>query len=73
MGITARHNPYFCHYEPPKYAANSSYGIKFRRDPLKTFTCYLSELGTLYVLVDKSSRLFPDAAKLHIRSVFGNL
>ena len=71
MRITPRQNPHF-YLGLPKDAL--SYGSKFHTDSLKDFGLGLGkEASTIYVLVDKSCRLFLDAAKPHIPRIFGNL
>jgi hypothetical protein len=49
----------------------ASYGSKFHKDPLRDFA-YL-RADTIYVLLDKSCRLFLHTAKPHIPRIFGNL
>ena len=65
--ITARQNPHF-YLELSKDVA--SYGGEFYKNSLKDFGHGLEKGGTIYILIDKSCRLFLDAAKPRI---FGNL
>ena len=66
-----KQNPHF-YLELPNDAA--SYGSKFHKDPLKDFTyVYYHGLRTIYVLSDKSCRLYLDAAKPHEPRIFSNL
>jgi hypothetical protein len=65
--ITPEHNPHF-YLQLPKDPA--SYDGKFRKEPLKDFAHGLRQGDTIYVLLDKSCRLFLDA---NIPRVFGNL
>ena len=68
--ITPKQNPHF-YLDLPKDAA--SYNHNFHWDSLQDFGLSLGkEASTIYVLVDKSCRLFLDAAKPHTR-IFGNL
>ncbi|KAH9169948.1 hypothetical protein EDB89DRAFT_1364494 [Lactarius sanguifluus] len=64
---TSRQNPHF-YLHLSKDAA--SFHSEFHKDPLKDFAHGLSTGDTIYVLPDKSCRLFFDAAKPHI---YGNL
>jgi hypothetical protein len=69
--ITARQNPHF-YLELSKDATR--YGNKFHTNSLQDeFGRGLQKGDTIYVLVDKSCRLFLDAAKPHIPRIFGNL
>ncbi|KAN0132168.1 hypothetical protein V8E53_009934 [Lactarius tabidus] len=68
--ITLKQNPHF-YLQLPLDAA--SYDNKFKKDPLKDFTHSLKKKDTIYVLLDKSCRLFLDAARPHIPRIFGNL
>ena len=70
MRISARQNPHF-YLELPDDA--SSYGSNFHLESLKDFSSGLENGTTIYVLIDKSSRLFLDAAEPHIPRIFGNL
>ena len=65
--ITPRQNPRF-YLQLSKDAA--SFDSKFHKDPLNDFAHGLRQGDTIYVLLDKSCRLFLDAAKPRI---FGNL
>ena len=49
----------------------ASYGSKFHKVPLRDFA-YLQR-DTIYVLLDKSCRLFLDVAKPHTPRIFSNL
>ena len=69
--ITLRQNPHF-YLGLPKDAA--SYNHNFHWDSLQDIGLNLGkEASTVYVLVDKSCRLFLDAARPHIPRIFGNL
>ncbi|KAH8980114.1 hypothetical protein EDB92DRAFT_304221 [Lactarius akahatsu] len=63
----SRQNPHF-YLHLSKDA--TSFHSEFHKDPLKDFAHGLSTGDTIYVLLDKSCRLFLDAAKPHI---YGNL
>ena len=65
--FTHKQNPHF-YLQLPSDAA--SYDSEFKRTPVKDFTHSLSSEDTIYVLLDKSCRLFLDAAQPRI---FGNL
>ncbi|KAH9017891.1 hypothetical protein EDB84DRAFT_1628145 [Lactarius hengduanensis] len=67
--ITPGQNPHF-YLRLSKDAA--SYDDKFHEDPLKDFF-YGLHSDKIYVLLDKSCRLFLDVAKPHIPRIFGNL
>ena len=49
----------------------TSYGSTFHKDSLKDFAYRRTEI--IYVLLDKSCRLFHDAAEPHIPRIFSNL
>jgi hypothetical protein len=67
--IAFKQNPHFYHGLPDKAAR---YGSKFNVNPLSDFAyAYHHQIQTIYVLVDKSCRLFLD--KPPIQRVFGNL
>ena len=66
--ISLKHNPHF-YLELPEDAA--SYGSKFHKDPLKDFAYCRND--TVYVLLDKSCRLFLDTAVPRMSRIFGNL
>ncbi|KAH8981175.1 hypothetical protein EDB92DRAFT_210158 [Lactarius akahatsu] len=67
--IASRRNPHF-YLQLPKDAA--SFDSKFHMDPLNDFS--RGDQGEkIHVLVDKSCRLFIDAAKPHIPRIFSNL
>jgi hypothetical protein len=71
MRITARQNPHFYLQLSPDA---TSYGDNFHKDPLQDeFGRGLAKGDTIYVIVDKSCRLFLDAAKPHSPRIFGNL
>ncbi|KAI9435100.1 hypothetical protein H4582DRAFT_703316 [Lactarius indigo] len=63
-------NPHFYRHLP-KYP--TSYDSNFHKGPLKDFYHGLNQGDKIYVLLDKSCRLFLDAAKPHIPRIFGNL
>ena len=65
--FTLKQNPHF-YLQLPHDAA--SYDSKFKQGPLKDFAHSLSPGDMIYVLLDKSCRLFLDAAQPRI---FGNL
>ncbi|KAI9435098.1 hypothetical protein H4582DRAFT_703410 [Lactarius indigo] len=69
--IASRQNPHFYLELLSKDAA--SFDSKFHKDPLKDFSHGLRQGDTIHVLLDKSCRLFLDAAKPHIPRIFGNL
>ncbi|KAH9017270.1 hypothetical protein EDB85DRAFT_678591 [Lactarius pseudohatsudake] len=67
--IACRRNPHF-YLQLPKDA--TSFDSKFHMDPLNDFS--RGDQGEkIYVLMDKSCRLFIDAAKPHIPRIFNNL
>jgi hypothetical protein len=69
--LPARKNPHF-YLQLPTFAA--SYDSKFRKVPLKDFGhLHLGQSDTIYVLQDKSCRLFLNAATPHIPRIFSNL
>ncbi|KAH8980109.1 hypothetical protein EDB92DRAFT_304284 [Lactarius akahatsu] len=68
--IASKQNPHF-YLELSKDA--TSFDSKFHKDPLKDFSHGLRHGDKIYVLLDKSCRLFLDAAKPHIPRIFGNL
>ena len=65
--INPKQNPHF-YLQLPKDAA--SFDSKFHKDPLNNFAHGLRQGDTIYVLLDKSCRLFLDA---QIPRAFGNL
>jgi hypothetical protein len=68
--FTPKQNPHF-YLQLAKDAA--SYDRNFKKGPLKDFAHSLRQEDTIYVLLDKSCRLFLDAAQPHIPRIFGNL
>lgn len=69
--LPARKNPHF-YLQLQTFAA--SYDSKFRKVPLKDFGhLHLGQSDTIYVLQDKSCRLFLNAATPHIPRIFSNL
>ena len=68
--ITPKQNPHF--YLGLSNDA-ASYDSRFKKGPLKDFAYRLHPEDTIYVLLDKSCRLFLDAAPPHIPRIFGNL
>ncbi|KAI9435108.1 hypothetical protein H4582DRAFT_703912 [Lactarius indigo] len=66
----SRQNPHF-YLQLSKNAA--SFHSEYHKDPLKDFSHGLHQRDTIYVLLDKSCRLFLDAAESHIPHIFGNL
>ncbi|KAH9175842.1 hypothetical protein EDB89DRAFT_287927 [Lactarius sanguifluus] len=68
--IASRQNPHF-YLQLSKDPA--SFDSKFHKDPLKDFSHGLRHGDKIYVLLDKSCRLFLDAVKPHIPRIFGNL
>ena len=68
--ITPKQNPHF-YLQLSNDAA--SYDSKFKKGPLKDFAYRLHPEDTIYVLLDKSCRLFLDAAPPYIPRIFGNL
>ncbi|KAI9435076.1 hypothetical protein H4582DRAFT_702259 [Lactarius indigo] len=68
--VASRQNPHF-YRQLSKDAA--SYDSKFHQYPLKDFSHGLDQGDTIYILLDKSCRLFLDAANPHIPRIFGNL
>ena len=66
--ISLKHNPHF-YLELPEDAA--SYGSKFHKDPLKDFAYRRTD--TVYILLDKSCRLFLNTADSRMSNIFGNL
>ena len=68
--MALKQNPHF-YLELPDDAA--SYGSKFHKDPLNDFVNAYHRTSTIYVLSDKSCRLFLDSAEPHIPRIFGNL
>ncbi|KAH9169943.1 hypothetical protein EDB89DRAFT_1364293 [Lactarius sanguifluus] len=67
---TSKQNPHF-YLRLSKYPA--SFDSEFHKEPLKDLFHDLRHGDTIYVLLDKSCRLFLDAAKPHIPRIFGNL
>ncbi len=65
--ITVKQNPHF-YLRLPRNAP--SFGRNYHKNPLKDFAHGLEQNDTIYVLVDKDSRLFLHSAKPRI---FGNL
>ena len=53
----------------------ASYDGKFHQDPLKDFAYgrIQGQIGTIYILLDKSCRLFLDCAEPHVPRTFSNL
>jgi len=68
--MTLKQNPHF-YLGLSEDAA--SYGSKFHKDPLKDFAHRRTDSATIFVLLDKSCRLFLDATKPHIPRIFGNV
>ena len=69
--VTFKHNPHF-YLELSDDAA--SYGSKFHKDPLKDLAyVHHGRPRTIYVLSDKSCRLYLDAAPPHRPRIFSNL
>ncbi|KAH9056286.1 hypothetical protein EDB87DRAFT_1258100 [Lactarius vividus] len=68
--VASKQNPHF-YLQLSRDAASFHSG--FHKDPLKDFSHGLERGDTIYVLLDKSCRLFFDAAKPHIPRIFGNL
>ncbi|KAI9435102.1 hypothetical protein H4582DRAFT_703309 [Lactarius indigo] len=68
--ITPRQNPHF-YLQLSRDAA--SFDSKFHKDPLKDFGHPHYNGAIIYALLDKSCRLFLEAAKPHKPRVFGNL
>jgi hypothetical protein len=68
--FTPKQNPHF-YLQLASDAA--SYDSKFRKGPLKDFAHSLRQEDTIYVLLDKSCRLFLDAAQPYTPRIFGNL
>ncbi|KAI9435105.1 hypothetical protein H4582DRAFT_1972877 [Lactarius indigo] len=69
--VTSRRNPHFYRHLPRDAA---SFDSSFHKVPLKEFSAYGFDQGdTIYIILDKSCRLFLDAAKPHIPRIFGNL
>lgn len=67
--IAFKQNPHFYHELPDKA---TKYGRKFTVNPINDFnSAYFRNVETIYVLVDKSCRLFLD--KPPTQRVFGNL
>ncbi|KAI9435106.1 hypothetical protein H4582DRAFT_703691 [Lactarius indigo] len=68
--VASRQNPHF-YRQLSKDPA--SYDSGFHKLPLKDFAHGLDQGDKIYVLLDKSCRLFLDAATPHIPRIFGNL
>ncbi|KAH9009579.1 hypothetical protein EDB84DRAFT_1571137 [Lactarius hengduanensis] len=68
--IASKQNPHF-YLQLSKDAA--SFDSEFHKDPLKDFSHGLRQGDKIYVLLDKSCRLFLDATKPHIPHVGGIL
>ncbi|KAI9449365.1 hypothetical protein BJY52DRAFT_1307876 [Lactarius psammicola] len=68
--IIPRQNPHF-YLQLPNDAA--SFDSNFHKDPLRDFVHGIRQDDTIYVLLNKSCRLFLDAAKPHIPRIFDNL
>ncbi|KAH9018214.1 hypothetical protein EDB83DRAFT_181314 [Lactarius deliciosus] len=68
--VASRQNPHFYRHLSKDAA---SFDRNFHEDPLKDFAHSLDHGDRIYVLLDKSCRLFLDAAKPHIPRIFGNL
>ena len=70
--MSLKQNPHF-YLELSDDAA--SYGSKFHKDPLNDFAAHAhrGRANTIYVLPDKSCRLYLDAAPPHRPRIFSNL
>ena len=68
MALNLKQNPHF-YLRLSEFPA--IYGSKFHKDPLRDFAHLQTD--TIFVLSDKSCRLFLDVAKPHIPRIFSNL
>ncbi|KAH9008952.1 hypothetical protein EDB85DRAFT_2283374 [Lactarius pseudohatsudake] len=68
--IVSKQNPHF-YLHLSKDAA--SFDSKFHKDPLKDFSRGFRHGDKIFVVLDKSCRLFLDAAKPYVPRIFGNL